>query len=71
MAKQKIRFEDRTESEIVCPNCVPVVKLIVRSNRTNDGQFLGCPNWPDCGQTRAIPQAWYMAVSGQPRLFEL
>lgn len=63
------KFEENTEAEITCPNCTPPVKLIVKTNRNTDHQFLGCPNWPDCNHTQGIPESWIMRVNGQPQLF--
>jgi ssDNA-binding Zn-finger/Zn-ribbon topoisomerase 1 len=65
----KPKFVDNTESEILCPVCNPPRKLIVKSNRTNDNQFLGCPNYPACTHTQGIPEEWIMRASGQPTLF--
>ena len=63
------KFERNKQSEIHCPNCTPAVKLIVKTNRKNDNQFLGCPNWPNCNYTRSIPESWIMIANGQPQLF--
>jgi len=65
------RFPDNTESDILCPECnTPSRRLIVRTNRQNGGQFLGCPNWPRCTYTREIPQSWIMRVNSQRGLFD-
>jgi ssDNA-binding Zn-finger/Zn-ribbon topoisomerase 1 len=61
-------FENNLESDIPCPNCVPPRKLIVKTNRHNNNQFLGCPNYPDCDYTRSIPEAWKMRANGQAEL---
>lgn len=65
----KPKFVDNSESEILCPECNPPRKLIVKTNRHTGNQFLGCPNWPDCGYTQQIPEAWVMKAQGQPTLF--
>ena len=56
-----------------CPHCKRFgrgqVKLIVRTNRQNTSQFLGCPNWPMCEYTEAIPESMMMELLGQPKLF--
>ncbi len=65
-----MKFEENTESDILCPNCNPPRKLIVKTNKVNGGQFLGCPNYPACDYTRGIPEEWIMRASGQPSLFD-
>mgnify|MGYP000844728180 CR=1 FL=1 len=65
-----IKFENNSESDIVCPNCKRHTKLVVKTNRKTDHQFLGCPNYPECDYTREIPQEWIMRASGQPGLFD-
>jgi ssDNA-binding Zn-finger/Zn-ribbon topoisomerase 1 len=65
-----MKFQENTEASIFCPNCEPVVKLRVKTNRTTDHQFLGCPNWPECNHTRGIPEEWKMRASGQISLFD-
>lgn len=66
------RFENNKPTDIDCPECKDAgrgsVKLIVKTNRQNGGQFLGCPRWPECQHTRAIPEAWIMRANGQPEL---
>lgn len=64
------KFVENTESDILCPQCNPPRKLIVKTNRHNDNQFLGCPNYPDCNYTRGIPEAWKMRAAGQAGLFD-
>lgn len=64
---QKLR--DNKEIEIYCPSCAPLRKLIVKTNRHTDSQFLGCPNWPECNYTRPIPESIRMEQAGQPKLF--
>ena len=65
----KIKFANNLEAEIYCPTCTPPRKLVVKTNRQNDNQFLGCPNWPECDHTQRIPESWYMKALGQPELF--
>jgi len=67
---KKPMFDENTESDILCPECTPPRKLIVKTNRNNGNQFLGCPNYPDCNYTRGIPEAWIMRANGQPSLFD-
>ncbi len=64
------KFVENTESDILCPQCNPPRKLIVKTNRNNDNQFLGCPNYPECNYTRGIPEAWKMRAAGQAGLFD-
>jgi len=63
------QFEENTESDILCPECSPPRKLRVKTNRSNGGQFLGCPNFPECRYTREIPEAWKLRAAGQAELF--
>jgi ssDNA-binding Zn-finger/Zn-ribbon topoisomerase 1 len=60
------KFEDGMETELTCEECGAV--MIVRTNRQNGGQFLGCQNWPDCTSTRKIPESWIMKRDGQEQL---
>lgn len=64
----KLLFVDGTESEILCPRCMPRKRLVVRTNRQTGAQFLGCPNWPECTETAEIPEAWKMRAMGQQEL---
>jgi ssDNA-binding Zn-finger/Zn-ribbon topoisomerase 1 len=69
MDNTKMKF-DNTKSTIPCPNCTPQVMLIVRTKRINDSQFLGCPNYPACTHTQAIPESWKMKALGQKGFWE-
>jgi ssDNA-binding Zn-finger/Zn-ribbon topoisomerase 1 len=66
-----MKFQENTESDIACPHCVPPRRLIVKTNKINGGQFLGCPNYPTCDYTRPIPEEWVMRANGQPTLFDV
>jgi len=57
------------EVERSCPRCRVAVKLVVRTNRQNETQFLGCPNWPECDYTEPIPEYVKLKAQGQPTLF--
>lgn len=63
-------FDDKKPTGIPCPDCGPAVELIVRTNRENGSQFLGCPNYPDCTYRRGIPEEWKLRQAGQPGLFD-
>lgn len=65
-----IVLRDNSETEILCPNCTPPRRLIVKTNRFTAHQFLGCPNWPDCNYTRSVPESLLMRASGQKTLFD-
>ena len=65
-----IVFKNNQETDMYCPNCGPSVKLIVKTNRHNHNQFLGCPNWPECNYTNPIPEDWKMRALGQAELFD-
>jgi ssDNA-binding Zn-finger/Zn-ribbon topoisomerase 1 len=67
------KLQDRSEVSKPCPKCKRegrgVVKLIVRTNRDNGRQFLGCPNWPDeCDYTEQIPEWVKMRAAGATAL---
>lgn len=49
------KLKGRSEVNVFCPFCELQIKLIVRTNRQNGSQFLGCPNWPECKHTQQIP----------------
>jgi ssDNA-binding Zn-finger/Zn-ribbon topoisomerase 1 len=55
---------DGMEVSVFCPECIPRVKLVVRTNRANGSQFLGCPNWPKCRHTQSIPMDVIMRLQG-------
>lgn len=57
------------EVELVCPKCVPPPKLVMRTNRQNGSQFLGCQNYPMCNFTMEIPEHIRLRAQGQPTLF--
>lgn len=57
------------QTEVGCPRCGAATLLVVRTNRQQGNQFLGCPNWPKCGHTQPIPEHIRMEAAGQPRLF--
>ncbi len=59
---------DKAETEKTCPKCG--AKLIVRTNRENESQFLGCPRFPECDHTERIPESIRMRLSGHPTLFD-
>ena len=68
-------IKDRTQVSIFCPDCgrglKPVsIKLIVRTNSQNGSRFLGCPNYPRCKYTQALPQDIIMRLTGQKGLFD-
>lgn len=59
---------DNTPTAKACPRCAADVRLVVKTNRNNGTQFLGCPNWPDCSHTEALPESMKLAAAGQKRL---
>ena len=61
-------FVDGSSGEVWCPRCVPTVRMVVRTNKQSGAQFLGCPNWPECAETREIPESWRMRALGQQEL---
>lgn len=51
-----------------CPDCGS--GLIIRENRENGSQFIGCMGWPNCTHTEAIPETLRMRLMGAPTLFD-
>lgn len=50
-----------------CPKCGQG-KLVVRTRRRDEEQFLGCSRWPDCDHTENIPQTVIMELEGHQKL---
>lgn len=63
-----MKLQENAEVERYCPVCSPPPKLIVKTNRKNGNQFLGCPNWPNCTHTEPIPESLRMKAAGAPTL---
>lgn len=42
--------------------------MVLRTNKATGGQFLGCTRWPDCTQTKLIPEYLKMVRSGAAQL---
>lgn len=61
---------DGTVMAISCPKCGPASRLVVRTRKDGKGQFLGCPNWPECDHTAEIPESIKMRAAGQRGLFD-
>lgn len=61
-------FPNNKPVDLRCPECSADTKLLIKTNRHNGNQFLGCPNWPDCDYTREIPESMKMALRGYKRL---
>lgn len=53
MNRSREVLRDGQSVELSCPEHGD--RLMVRRNRQNDGQFLGCPRWPACTYTRGLP----------------
>ena len=65
----RMKLQERATVNRYCPVCNPdPPKLIVRTNRQNDSQFLGCPNYPECNHTESIPEHIYMEAAGASKL---
>jgi ssDNA-binding Zn-finger/Zn-ribbon topoisomerase 1 len=68
------RLPNRKPAEIYCPECAGsfrgAVRLVVKTNRKTQEQFLGCPNYPQCEFTQEIPEATKMRLAGQKGLFD-
>lgn len=67
------KFPNNMKTGIFCPVCPEhgrgQVNLIVKTNKHNENQFLGCPKWPLCGHTQEITEEMRMRLSGAPTLF--
>lgn len=62
-----MKFVVNSEVNLTCLQCG--ARLLVKENRYNGTQFLGCPRWPECTYTREIPQSMIMRATGQAELF--
>lgn len=45
-----------------CPECGR--DLVVRRNRQNDSEFLGCTGYPECRHTEGLPEFLKMRALG-------
>ena len=59
--------EKQPEIKLTCPECS--WPLVVRTNRQNGTQFLGCSHWPECTFTRELTPYLIAKMSGAPTLF--
>lgn len=51
---------------VACKVCA--ADMVVRTNRENGSEFLGCSKWPECTETRPLPESIRMERLGAPRL---
>jgi len=65
----EIKFKDGEDFPVLCPE--HRLGMIVRTNKKNGRQFLGCPEWPECAEIAQIPEEYYARAMGQPPLFSL
>ena len=68
MNAARTKVERGTKVSRDCPKCGTGSKLMVRTNRANGSQFLGCPNWPTCNYTEPIPESVMMELAGAQRM---
>lgn len=54
---KKPEFQNNKPVDLRCPKCSADTRLLIKTNRHTGGQFLGCPNWPECDYTREIPES--------------
>jgi ssDNA-binding Zn-finger/Zn-ribbon topoisomerase 1 len=58
--------------DINCPECLNSGfgprPMVVRTNRSNGSEFLGCARWPECQRTEKLPEWVIMERAGQARL---
>ena len=55
-----------TEVAINCPACGQ--RLLVRTNKETQQDFLGCSEWPECEHTETLPHDIRMRRAGAPLL---
>ncbi len=57
--------------ERACPECG--AKLVIRTNRHTEQQFLGCVRYPTCRHTEGLPEYYRLKAAGAAVLpgFEL
>lgn len=51
-----------------CPDCGRT--LLIRMNRENGSEFIGCTGWPECRHTEPISDTLKMRLMGAPTLFD-
>ncbi len=49
-----------------CPDCGD--HLVVRENRQNGSEFIGCSNWPRCTHTEELPERLRLIAMGAQQL---
>lgn len=52
--------------QVQCPECG--APMVVRTNRLNGSEFLGCSRYPDCTETRPLPEDVRMRAAGAQTL---
>ena len=52
----------------LCPDCGH--PLILRTNRQNGSQFLGCQDYPTCKHTEPVPESYLLRLQGVKDMFE-
>lgn len=67
-----ITDQERPKIVIHCPACAAEGRgqalLVIRKNRENGSQFLGCSNYPMCRHTQELPEHVAMEAAGAQRL---
>lgn len=58
--------------DIKCPDCLnsgfgPRL-MVIRTNRANGSEFLGCSRFPECQHTQPLPEWIFMERAGAERL---
>lgn len=58
--------------DIDCPECLDSGHgprpMVLRTNRQNGSEFLGCPRYPECQHTEKLPEWVLMQRAGAERL---
>lgn len=62
----KPRLDERLKINKQCPDCGS--HLVIRANRKNGDQFLGCVRWPECIHTEQIPEYLILEAVGAKKL---
>jgi ssDNA-binding Zn-finger/Zn-ribbon topoisomerase 1 len=60
------KLPDRMRVKKHCPDCG--AWMVIRTNRENGSQFLGCTRYPECKRTEEIPESIRMELEGQEKL---
>lgn len=52
----------------LCPDCAQL--LVIRTNKLNESQFLGCSGYPECTHTEPLTEYMKLRMAGVKDMFE-